>query len=183
MRKKIWMHNFRIEYIFRSDRRLLFSGMNMLVRTTALISSTGRLNKQSKPFSIGPLFRLYSEEGKDKFTVNTIPISNVSVFSQVRSNVLGHMQQGGWPSPFDRCPMNTQISNFLALFLLGTLQQRWQQRRWTGWLSSWILALPETVSSNPGHSGQCVHGWNEMLHSLVKDYVVGVLPSDTGQLC
>jgi len=34
------------------------------------------------------LFRLYSEEGKDKFTV--------------RHNVLGHMQQGGWPSPFDR---------------------------------------------------------------------------------
>eukprot|EP00090_Calanus_glacialis_P039893 TRINITY_DN6947_c0_g1_i3.p1 TRINITY_DN6947_c0_g1~~TRINITY_DN6947_c0_g1_i3.p1 ORF type:complete len:785 (-),score=277.64 TRINITY_DN6947_c0_g1_i3:304-2658(-) len=34
------------------------------------------------------LFRLYSEEGRDKFTV--------------RNNVLGHMQQGGWPSPFDR---------------------------------------------------------------------------------
>merc|ERR1719300_1931306 len=34
------------------------------------------------------LYRLYSEEGKDKFTV--------------RHNVLGHMQQGGWPSPFDR---------------------------------------------------------------------------------
>ena len=32
--------------------------------------------------------RLYSEEGKGKFTV--------------RNNVLGHMQQGGWPSPFDR---------------------------------------------------------------------------------
>ena len=74
----------------------------MPVRTTALISSTGRQKKQSKPVSIGPLFRLYSEEGKDKFTVKTIPISHVSVFSQVRSNVLGHMQQGGWPSPFDR---------------------------------------------------------------------------------
>jgi len=34
------------------------------------------------------LYRLYCEEGKDKFTV--------------RHNVLGHMQQGGWPSPFDR---------------------------------------------------------------------------------
>ena len=34
------------------------------------------------------VYRLYSEEGKDKFTV--------------RHNVLGHMQQGGWPSPFDR---------------------------------------------------------------------------------
>ena len=33
-------------------------------------------------------FRLYSEEGKDKFTV--------------RHNILGHMQQGGDPSPFDR---------------------------------------------------------------------------------
>jgi len=32
--------------------------------------------------------RLYSEEGQGRFTV--------------RSNVLGHMQQGGWPSPFDR---------------------------------------------------------------------------------
>jgi len=34
------------------------------------------------------LYRLYSEEGKGKFTV--------------RKNVLGHMQQGGYPSPFDR---------------------------------------------------------------------------------
>ena len=32
--------------------------------------------------------RLYTEEGKDMFTV--------------RSNILGHMQQGGQPSPFDR---------------------------------------------------------------------------------
>ena len=34
------------------------------------------------------IFRLYCEEGKDKFTV--------------RQNILGHMQQGGYPSPFDR---------------------------------------------------------------------------------
>ena len=34
------------------------------------------------------MFRLYSEEGKDKFSV--------------RQNILGHMQQGGFPSPFDR---------------------------------------------------------------------------------
>jgi len=39
-------------------------------------------------YSTDFFYRLYSEEGKDKFTV--------------RSNVLGHMQQGGWPSPFDR---------------------------------------------------------------------------------
>jgi len=42
----------------------------------------------SDNYSTDFFFRLYSEEGKDKFTV--------------RSNVLGHMQQGGWPSPFDR---------------------------------------------------------------------------------
>ena len=34
------------------------------------------------------LLRLYSEEGKDKFSV--------------RQNILGHMQQGGYPSPYDR---------------------------------------------------------------------------------
>jgi hypothetical protein len=34
------------------------------------------------------LCRLYAEEGKGRFTV--------------RQNILGHMQQGGWPSPFDR---------------------------------------------------------------------------------
>jgi 6-phosphofructokinase 1 len=34
------------------------------------------------------IHRLYSEEGKDIFTT--------------RMNVLGHMQQGGSPSPFDR---------------------------------------------------------------------------------
>ena len=32
--------------------------------------------------------RMYTEEGKDRFTV--------------RDNVLGHSQQGGTPSPFDR---------------------------------------------------------------------------------
>ena len=31
---------------------------------------------------------MYNEEGKEKFSV--------------RQNILGHMQQGGWPSPFDR---------------------------------------------------------------------------------
>merc|ERR1719420_19700 len=42
----------------------------------------------NKNYDTDFLFRLYSEEGKDKFTV--------------RQNILGHMQQGGFPSPFDR---------------------------------------------------------------------------------
>merc|ERR1719495_2334906 len=46
-------------------------------------------NEQANPnYDTDFFYRLYSEEGKGKFTV--------------RSNVLGHMQQGGWPSPFDR---------------------------------------------------------------------------------
>lgn len=49
------------------------------------------------------IFRLYSEEGKDKFTV--------------RSNVLGHMQQGGTPTPFDRnfgTKMGVKVYNWLT---------------------------------------------------------------------
>ncbi|XP_023346270.1 ATP-dependent 6-phosphofructokinase isoform X2 [Eurytemora carolleeae] len=42
----------------------------------------------SENYSTDFFYRLYSEEGKNKFTV--------------RQNILGHMQQGGWPSPFDR---------------------------------------------------------------------------------
>jgi len=42
----------------------------------------------NKNYDTDFLFRLYCEEGKDKFTV--------------RQNILGHMQQGGYPSPFDR---------------------------------------------------------------------------------
>lgn len=41
------------------------------------------------------IFRLYSEEGKDIFTT--------------RMNILGHMQQGGSPSPFDR-NMGTKLA-------------------------------------------------------------------------
>jgi len=47
-----------------------------------------RNNCANQNYDTDFLYRLYSEEGKDKFTV--------------RQNVLGHMQQGGSPSPFDR---------------------------------------------------------------------------------
>jgi len=47
-----------------------------------------RNEKANSNYDTDFLFRLYSEEGKDRFTV--------------RHNVLGHMQQGGYPSPFDR---------------------------------------------------------------------------------
>jgi len=47
-----------------------------------------RNENSSKNYDTDFLYRLYAEEGKNSFTV--------------RQNILGHMQQGGWPSPFDR---------------------------------------------------------------------------------
>jgi len=47
-----------------------------------------RNEKANENYDTDFLYRLYAEEGKGRFTV--------------RQNILGHMQQGGWPSPFDR---------------------------------------------------------------------------------
>lgn len=47
-----------------------------------------RNEKCSDNYSTDFLYRLFAEEGKGKFSA--------------RMNVLGHMQQGGYPSPFDR---------------------------------------------------------------------------------
>ena len=47
-----------------------------------------RNEKCNDNYSTDFLYRLFAEEGKGKFST--------------RSNVLGHMQQGGYPSPFDR---------------------------------------------------------------------------------
>jgi len=47
-----------------------------------------RNEKANENYSTDFLHRLWSEEGKNKFSV--------------RCNILGHMQQGGYPSPFDR---------------------------------------------------------------------------------
>jgi len=52
------------------------------------------------------LDKLYSEEGRDKFTV--------------RKNVLGHMQQGGYPTPFDRS-LATKLSARAVLRLVEQL--------------------------------------------------------------
>lgn len=54
------------------------------------------------------IFRLYSEEGKDIFTT--------------RQNILGHMQQGGSPSPFDR-NFGTKMASKAANFLIEALSK------------------------------------------------------------
>merc|ERR1719228_1167350 len=47
-----------------------------------------RNEKANENYTTDFLYRLWSEEGKNKFSA--------------RMNILGHMQQGGYPSPFDR---------------------------------------------------------------------------------
>lgn len=53
------------------------------------------------------MFKLYSEEGKDKFST--------------RMNILGHMQQGASPSPFDR-NFGTKLAAKAAEWLLRQLE-------------------------------------------------------------
>jgi 6-phosphofructokinase 1 len=53
------------------------------------------------------IYRLYSEEGKDIFST--------------RNNILGHMQQGGSPSPFDR-NFGTKMAAKAADWLLSQLK-------------------------------------------------------------
>ena len=63
--------------------------MNSPTRTMTLTFYTGEaLHVVILHEFLLTLLRLYSEEGKDKFSV--------------RQNILGHMQQGGYPSPYDR---------------------------------------------------------------------------------
>ena len=68
--------------------------MRKPMQTTTLTSSEG---KNKKIFFIFNHFisRMYTEEGKNHFTV--------------RDNVLGHSQQGGTPSSFDR-NMSTKLA-------------------------------------------------------------------------
>ncbi|CAG0894272.1 unnamed protein product [Cyprideis torosa] len=54
------------------------------------------------------LYRLYSEEGKGIFST--------------RMNVLGHMQQGGSPSPFDR-NMGTKMAAKAVTWLVGKMDE------------------------------------------------------------
>ena len=60
----------------------------------------------NRTITISHVLRLYSEEGKDNFTV--------------RHNVLGHMQQGGYPSPFDRS-MGTKMAARAIVWLTEML--------------------------------------------------------------
>nr|XP_020635342.1 ATP-dependent 6-phosphofructokinase, platelet type isoform X7 [Pogona vitticeps] len=60
------------------------------------------------------IYQLYSEEGKGVF--------------DCRKNVLGHMQQGGAPSPFDR-NFGTKISAKAVLWLSKKLQESYRRGR------------------------------------------------------
>ncbi|XP_065346030.1 ATP-dependent 6-phosphofructokinase isoform X3 [Cloeon dipterum] len=67
-----------------------------------------RNEKASDNYSTDFIHRLYSEEGKGLFSA--------------RSNVLGHMQQGGSPSPFDR-NMGTKMGSKAVEWLIEKLRE------------------------------------------------------------
>jgi 6-phosphofructokinase 1 len=67
-----------------------------------------RNEKASENYNTDFIFRLYSEEGKGLFST--------------RSNILGHMQQGGSPSPFDR-NMGTKMAAKAVEWLIAQLKE------------------------------------------------------------
>nr|XP_050040643.1 ATP-dependent 6-phosphofructokinase-like isoform X2 [Dermacentor andersoni] len=70
-----------------------------------------RNEKANENYTTDFIHRLYSEEGKDVFTA--------------RQNILGHMQQGGSPSPFDRnfgTKTATRAFEWLVLQVKANLQ-------------------------------------------------------------
>ncbi|GFW04401.1 ATP-dependent 6-phosphofructokinase [Trichonephila clavipes] len=70
------------------------------------------------------IFRLYSEEGKDIFST--------------RKNILGHMQQGGSPSPFDR-NFGTKLAAKAAEWLLKQVEANAQPN------NTVVCKAPETA--------------------------------------
>ncbi|CAO1400844.1 unnamed protein product [Diamesa serratosioi] len=67
-----------------------------------------RNEKASENYNTDFIHRLYSEEGKGLFST--------------RSNILGHMQQGGSPSPFDR-NMGTKMAAKAVDWIIDQLKQ------------------------------------------------------------
>ncbi|CAO1400037.1 unnamed protein product [Diamesa hyperborea] len=67
-----------------------------------------RNEKASENYNTDFIHRLYSEEGKGLFST--------------RSNILGHMQQGGSPSPFDR-NMGTKMAAKAVDWMIDQLKQ------------------------------------------------------------
>ncbi|XP_049268539.1 ATP-dependent 6-phosphofructokinase isoform X1 [Rhipicephalus sanguineus] len=70
-----------------------------------------RNEKANENYTTDFIYRLYCEEGKDVFTA--------------RQNILGHMQQGGTPSPFDRnfgTKTATRAFEWLVLQLKATVK-------------------------------------------------------------
>ena len=68
----------------------------------------GRNEYANANYTTDFLYRLYSEEGKNIFST--------------RMNVLGHMQQGGSPSPFDR-NMGTKMASKSVEWMIRKLEE------------------------------------------------------------
>ncbi|CAI5789014.1 ATP-dependent 6-phosphofructokinase, platelet type isoform X3 [Podarcis lilfordi] len=74
-----------------------------------------RNENSSENYTTDFIYQLYSEEGKGVF--------------DCRKNVLGHMQQGGAPSPFDR-NFGTKISAKAVLWLSKKLKECYRRACW-----------------------------------------------------
>ena len=72
-------------------------------RSVVLVSENANAN-----YSTDFISRLYNEDGKGHFTAKTA--------------VLGHIQQGGAPSPFDR-NMGTKLATTAVEWMNGMLEQ------------------------------------------------------------
>merc|ERR1719295_212780 len=82
--------------ISKMDKKMVYRGLLLINE------------KANENYNTDFISRMYCEEGREKFTV--------------RQNVLGHMQQGGYPSPFDRS-LATKLGARAVDWLAGQLAQ------------------------------------------------------------
>uniref|UniRef100_H3BIK9 6-phosphofructokinase type A n=1 Tax=Latimeria chalumnae TaxID=7897 RepID=H3BIK9_LATCH len=84
------------------------------MKTTVKRGLVLRNEKCNDNYTTDFIFNLYSEEGKGVF--------------DCRKNVLGHMQQGGTPTPFDR-NFGTKLGTKAVLWLTGKIKECYRQGR------------------------------------------------------
>jgi len=82
--------------VSKMDKKMVYRGLLLINE------------KANENYNTDFISRMYCEEGREKFTV--------------RQNVLGHMQQGGYPSPFDRS-LATKFGARAVDWLAGQLSQ------------------------------------------------------------
>ncbi|XP_064408589.1 ATP-dependent 6-phosphofructokinase, muscle type [Latimeria chalumnae] len=96
------------------DLQLNVEHLTEKMKTTVKRGLVLRNEKCNDNYTTDFIFNLYSEEGKGVF--------------DCRKNVLGHMQQGGTPTPFDR-NFGTKLGTKAVLWLTGKIKECYRQGR------------------------------------------------------